>query len=183
MPTDRRPVPEARPLVRRARASEWPELRELRLRALRADPLAFGGTLAEELALPEARWVERADRGATSATSGNWVAEDRTGGLVGSSVLAEVDGEVHLFAMWVDPHHRRAGLGGRLLDAALAWGDHAFPGRVVRLEVNPRQASAVALYRSRGFRATGTRRPLGHQDGEWVEEMVRPPAPPAGERA
>ena len=170
-----RTVDPAPPLVRRTVPSEWSALRELRLRSLRVDPQAFGAALADEERLGEAHWVERARRSSTSPTSGQWVAEAATHGLVGCSVLAEVEGEVHVFAIWVDPAYRGAGLGGRLLDAALAWGAHAFPGRAFKLEVNPRQAAAVALYESRGFRRTGGRRPLGHLDGEWRIEMVRPP--------
>lgn len=164
------------PLVRRVVPSEWKALRELRLRSLRVDPQAFGATLAEEERLEEARWIERAHRGATSPVSAQWVADDATDGLVGSSVLAEVDGQVHVFAMWVDPRFRGTGLGGRLLDAALAWGGHAFPGRTYQLEVNPRQTAAVRLYESRGFRRTGGQRTLGPTDGEWRIEMVRPGA-------
>lgn len=179
-PTSAGDVGAPRPLVRRVRADEWAALKELRLRALRADPRAFGGTLADEESLPEARWVERARRSAASPTEGQWVADDPARGLVGSAVIAQVDGQVHLFAMWVDPQCRRTGLGGRLLDSALSWCAHAFPGRAVQLEVNPRQTAAVHLYETRRFRTTGPRRPLGHMDGEWRIEMVRPPERPGG---
>lgn len=173
------------PLVRRVRADDWEALKALRLRALRTDPQAFGGTLAEEEALPASRWSERARQAATSPVSGQWIAEDAAGGLVGSCVLTELEGRVHVFAMWVDPSVRGRGVGGRLLDAALAWGDHALPGREVQLEVNPRQTTAVQLYEARGFHRTGGRRSLGHMEGEWRIEMVRPPdrrpRPPSGE--
>lgn len=169
------PIEQPAPLIRRVVASEWPALRTLRLQSLRTDPQAFGATLAEEEAMADARWVDRARRGATSPDSGQWVAVDAAGGLVGCSVLAEVEGQVHVFAIWVAPDHRGRGLGGRLLDAALAWGAHAFPGRTFQLEVNPRQVAAVRLYESRGFAPTGGRRSLGHADGAWRIEMTRPP--------
>lgn len=163
----------AAPTIRRARSEEWEAVRDLRLRSLRSDPLAFGSTFAVEKTFDEARWRERATREATSSTSSQWVAEDPSGRLVGSAVIAEVEGRVNVFAMWVEPQLRGQGIGGRLLDAALDWTDQVFPERAVYLEVNPIQTAAVRLYESRGFRATGSLRPLGHTAGQSVIKMVR----------
>ncbi len=161
-------------VVRRSRSTEWPALRRLRLRGLASDPLAFGSTLAEEEAFGEARWRERATSGAESATTAQWVAETPMGELVGGVVIAQIEGDVHVFAMWLEPEFRGRGIGARLLDAGLAWAGTTFPGRSVHLDVNPRQTAAVRLYESRGFRRTGADRPLGHTDGETRFEMTRP---------
>jgi ribosomal protein S18 acetylase RimI-like enzyme len=163
-------------LVRRIRADDWPALRALRLRALATDPMAFGSTLAREQSFEEALWRERASRDATSATSSQWVAEEPSGRFVGSAVVAEMDGALHVFGMWVDPARRGEGLGGRLLDAGLAWAGQALPGGAVVLHVNPSQEVAVRLYLSRGFRKTGKSEPLGHTDGVFIVEMVREPS-------
>jgi len=95
--------------------------------------------------------------------------------LVGVAAVAFVEGEWHVFAMWVDPAFRRRGLGGRLLDAGLAWFRVTAPHRPLRLDVNPQQGDAVRLYESRGFRRTGSSSPLGHTAGETVEAMVLEP--------
>jgi ribosomal protein S18 acetylase RimI-like enzyme len=158
--------------VRRARRGEWRELRDLRLRALEADPLAFSSTADEERSLAEGRWRERAVKGAESPDSSTWVAVGPRGRLVGMAVVAQVEGVQHVFSMWVDPEVRGRGLGGRLLDAALTWARQTCPGGEIHLEVNPRQAAAAALYRSRGFRYTASSRPLGHSGAEAVQEMV-----------
>ena len=158
-------------MVRRAVTAEWQALREFRLRALKSDPLAFGSTLAEEATYDEARWRKRATDGSASSTTSQWVAEDNSGRLVGSIVVAEVDGKVYLFAMWVEPKFRGRGIGAQLLDTGLLWAGSAFPGRDVHLDVNPRQAAAVRLYESRGFRRSADDRPLGHTPGETRYEM------------
>ena len=160
-------------VVRRVLAADWQALRRLRLRALESDPLAFGSTLSEELGVPDQRWRDRATTGAESPTSGQWVAEEVSGELVGSIVVAEVGNQLYVFGMWVEPRLRGRGIGGRLLDTGLAWAAATFPGREVRLDVNPRQAGAVRLYESRGFRRSGPDRPLGHTPGESRYEMVR----------
>ena len=150
----------------------------MRLRALEADPLAFSSTWSEERSRAEGHWQERAATGAGSTDSSTWVAVDPDGRLVGLTVIARVEGVQHVFSMWVAPEFRGQGLGGRLLDAVLAWARRTLPAGEVHLEVNPRQAAAVALYRSRGFRYTGSPSPLGHSGAEVVQEMVLPEPSP-----
>jgi ribosomal protein S18 acetylase RimI-like enzyme len=169
MPASPAPTPIS---VRRVGEPEWERFRELRFRALREDPLAFGSTLEREEHFPEELWRERM----AAPTSSYWIAADPDDRFVGMAVAARLEGEYHIFSMWVEPERRGAGLGGRLLDAALAWVEESTAGAPVRLDVNPRQVAAVRLYRSRGFRATGRSEPLGHSPNETVEAMVRPGA-------
>ncbi len=167
--------------VRRLRAEEWRALRTLRLRALRSDPLAFGSTLATEEAFPDELWQSRTLRGAEAPDQATLVAVAPTGELVGMAVLTLTDSGGNLYGMWVEPAWRGRGLGGKLLDAALAWAARRHAAPTVRLEVNPRQAAAVHLYRSRGFESSDRSRPLEHTAGELVREMVRAPTvPPRG---
>lgn len=169
-------------LIRRSMASEWRALRSLRLRALELDPLAFGSTLAEEKTLDDERWRERAIQDSESSTSAKWVAEEVSGDLVGSAVIAEVDRKVYVFAMWVEPRCRGRGIGARLLDAGLSWARSKFPGQAIHLDVNPRQTAAVRLYESRGFLRSAPDRPLGHSPGEGRYEMIlKAPRSPRGE--
>ena len=158
--------------IRRSRPSEWEALRDLRFRALRSDPLAFGSTLAEELNFDDRRWRQRALDGAQSRASSQWVAEVASGRLIGSVVIAEVEDQVCVFAMWLEPRYRGRGIGAHLLDTGLRWARSTFPGRSVYLDVNPRQAAAVRLYESRGFHRAAPDRPLGHTPGEIRYEMV-----------
>src|SRR3712207_4814173 len=59
------------------------------------------------------------------------------------------DGSVRVGRVYVLPGEQRSGVGRRLLDAALA----RFPGAGrVWLEVEPRNASAIAFYERQGFR-------------------------------
>ncbi len=168
-PSSRGPI-----TVRRARTEEWEELRSLRLRALRTDPLAFGSTLEREEAFPEALWRSRALRGAEASDQATFVAVAHEGTLVGTTVVAGSDQGCNLYGMWVDAPRRGEGAGGLLLDAALGWAASGPWPSVVRLEVNLRQAEAVRLYRSRGFELSGRSRPLEHTPGEVIHEMVRP---------
>ena len=163
-------------IVRPIREEEWEAYRDTRLRALQSDPLAFGSTYERESGFTPERWKELIRSSTHPRKSATWVAVQRTEKLVGMIAVVDIEQTLHVFAMWVDPRFRRKGVGGKLLDAALAWVDDVLQGRSVTLEVNPRQVDAIRLYESRGFRATGRASPLGHTPSERVVEMVRAPA-------
>ncbi len=162
-------------VVRRVRPEEPGLFRSLRLRALETDPLAFGSTLARESAYPPERWATWTREGAEGERTATWVAETANGEPVGMAGVFFLDGEFHVWGMWVAPPFRGTGWGGRLLDELLRWVATTLSGARVRLEVNPEQEAAVRTYLSRGFRFTGSPRPLGHHPPAAVREMVRPP--------
>lgn len=160
--------------IRRAESAEWKPYRDLRLEALRSDPLAFGSTFERETGFTEDQWRDRIARDSPASPSATWVAVDGAERFQGMVVAARVEGVFHLFAMWVAPDLRRRGIGRRLLDAAIEWVGGVAPRNAIVLEVNPRAVAAVRLYESRGFRVTGKSSALDHSPGERVHEMVRP---------
>ena len=68
--------------------------------------------------------------------------------------LAQVAHKAVLWGVFVDPAHRRGGIAGRLLDAAIA---HARGARVLQIHlcVNAENPRAQALYRDAGFETFG----------------------------
>ncbi len=173
-------------LIRRIRPEDSGAWRELRLRSLRLDPMAFGETLERVSQRPDSSWAEWANRAATSTDACSMVAVDAEPRLVGHIGSIWKDGVTLLGAMWVEPAYRRAGVGRRLLDAILTWADEAHPTSEVRLGVVPTQEAAVRLYRERGFVATGKISALEHTPGVNYHEMARrcarsnPDGPPFG---
>ena len=170
---DRIPIVVTTVKTRRLAAADWKAFRDLRLSALKADPLAFGSTLQREEAYPKDRWMSWAESGALGGESATFVAEERPGRLVGMAGVFSDKGEYHVWGMWVSPEYRNRGLGRELLDQLLSWAESTNPGREVCLDVNPVQASAVRLYEARGFRSTGKTSPLGHHEPAVVQEMRR----------
>jgi len=160
-------------VIHRISVDYWKEFRTLRLDALRTDPLAFGSTVERESAYTDDRWREWTRRGAEGEREATFIATGGTDGLVGMTGVFTVDRECHLWGMWVHPRQRGRGIGGRLLDATLEWIDRAGPESRVVLDVNPDQARAVALYRSRGFQFTEKETALGHDAPAIVRQMVR----------
>jgi ribosomal protein S18 acetylase RimI-like enzyme len=153
--------------VRELRPDEWPEARELRLRALADAPTAFLSALEEEQAFADEVWEDRA---AARADRLSLVCE-ADGELVGGAVGIREGADVYLVAMWVAPSHRRRGLGLELVDRIVDW-TRAQGASRVRLEVNERLEPAVGLYERAGFRRTGARRPLPTDPGHDAVELT-----------
>ena len=130
--------------IQRIGPDEWEVFRDLRLRALREAPYAFGSRYEDWAQAPEERWRDRLEN-----VPLNLVAR-MDGGLVGmaSGVIEDEDG-VELISMWVDPAARGCGVADALIEAVVAWartGD-----RSTYLMVRSENARAVSAYTRAGF--------------------------------
>jgi ribosomal protein S18 acetylase RimI-like enzyme len=154
--------------VRRVRAGEADALRDVRLRALADEPLAFGSTHAREAAYPRERWAAWARDSANGPHQVTYFATaDRDDTPVGMA-FAVIDADdamlAHLFALWVAPDARGAGAGGALAAAVVEWAAGR-GAQTLRTAVTVGNDRAARLYDRGGFRDTGIREPLGHSDG------------------
>jgi RimJ/RimL family protein N-acetyltransferase len=145
--------------IRRITIEDWPELRELRLEALRDSPTAFLDTHAEAARRPERAWRAQTTIESVSQSSATFVACDLAGRLVGTAAvgpLPDVPDHVHVHAVYVRPAHRgSAGPAAALVSAAIAWArDHSQAAHLT-LGVHEDNARARAFYRRIGFADTG----------------------------
>ena len=160
--------------VRRIRTDEWPALRDIRLRALRDAPYAFGSTFEEESARTDDRWIDWAADGSVGGRGLTVVADDAGTwiGLARGAPHEAFPGEAGLFSMWVDPTRRSRGVGRELVDAVVTWSiGERFPA--VRLLVAAANPAAIRLYERCGFVDTGVRAPLREGVHELTIEMRR----------
>jgi GNAT superfamily N-acetyltransferase len=148
--------------IRRIRPDEWRELRDLRLRALQDAPDAFGSTYEEESTRSDAEWVDWVDGLVEGSSSFGAIAvddDDRWVGLAVGAPHRDHLGAAGLFAMWVDPAARGAGIGRALVEEIVGWARSVgFP--VLRLLVTSSNDVAVRLYAGCGFSDEGRRLPL-----------------------
>ena len=123
---------------------DWELFREIRLRALREAPYAFGSRYADWVDAPESRWRDR-----VANVPLNLVAR-RGDELLGmaSGVLVGEDG-AGLISMWVDPAARGSGVGAALVETVVAWA--AAAGRTTYLMVRSDNTRAIAAYVRAGF--------------------------------
>ncbi len=148
------PEPRDPALVRPAAPHEWRTWRDLRMRMLLDAPDAFGSTLAEAQALPDAAWQATL---ASDPSHALWFAEqDGVAVGVARAEIAPDRLQAHLYSMWVAPEARRCGAGRALVEAARRWAlEHgAFE---LALEVTEGNLAASELYRRTGFVDTGIR--------------------------
>jgi ribosomal protein S18 acetylase RimI-like enzyme len=147
--------------IRRVGADGWRELRDLRLRALKDAPDAFTATYEDESMQADAHWTGWATAMAEGGSSFGLVAEDE-GRWIGMAVGGphrDFPGEAGLFAMWVDPSVRGAGVARALVEGVVSWArSAAFP--LIRLRVTVSNEAAVRLYVRCGFADAGLRVPL-----------------------
>lgn len=143
--------------VRHVRASEWRQLRELRLRALASDPGAFASTVERESGFADERWRWWAMESETGETQRTFVVVDGREAWCGLALVRVCDGDrsvAMVFAMWVAPSLRGRGLAGRLCDACAEWARGVGLLRL-RLEVVVGNDAAERAYRAAGFEVTG----------------------------
>jgi ribosomal protein S18 acetylase RimI-like enzyme len=157
--------------VRRVRADDADLMRELRLRALRDAPLAFGSNYERELAFDRAVWEERVRANADGRESVGFVLEPAGGMAVGRIHDDEAD-VAQLYGMWVAPEARRGGAGRALVDAVIAWAIDRGARRLIT-QVTEGNDAALRLYERAGFADTGEREPLGHS-GAMTIVLERP---------
>jgi GNAT superfamily N-acetyltransferase len=159
--------------VRRITPADALLLRDVRLRALATDPLAFGSTYALEAPRSPSAWETWAREHASGADKATFLAlREATADAVGLArgERMEEPGQFGLFSMWVDGAERRRGTGRELVEAVAAW-VLASGGTRLRLWVT--QPGARLFYERCGFVDDGRREPLAHSPGITEIGMTR----------
>ena len=151
---------------------DWAVFRELRLRSLLDSPEAFGSTYGDESSQTERAWRDWAAGRWRGGTAAVFAGRTDDGTPVGTATGAEYDAEpgvAHVYAMWVAPDARGAGVGRALLDAVADWASDRGCDRLV-LSVTETNEIARRVYEACGFVDTGERRAL--RDGSDVQTLI-----------
>jgi GNAT superfamily N-acetyltransferase len=135
-------------VIRQLRRDDWERLRDVRLRALAADPDAFLETHATASTFADEVWQERATPSEERVSFGA-DSNGRLDGLV-SAFIATDPATVFLVAMWVAPELRGTGVAGELVESVLDWARARESVRVC-LTVEPTNVRAARLYQRCGF--------------------------------
>ena len=155
------------PVLRVISGDDWAVFRALRLRALADSPDAFGVTLAEAEANPEAIWRGRAEGPGPLLMAYSRESPVAMGGLH----TPENSQEAFVWGMWVDPDSRGQGLGARILRELLDWARRL--DRAVSLHVTEGNDGARRLYEAHAFGSTQEWQPLRDGSELRVETLRR----------
>lgn len=150
----------SRDKIRRVRPDDAGLLRALRLRALAADPGAFGSTYEDTARRDDEHWQAWARAHSAGGDQCTLIAvrDGQAAGMVRAERDPARPGVFWICSLWVAPEARRRALGQRLLAGAEEW-ICASGGRQVELDVVDRETPAVRLYEHAGYRPDGRRAP------------------------
>jgi len=132
--------------------NEWHMYRDIRLRAVKEIPHAFGSTYKEELQMPEHEWKRRLKLNMFFAVDGN----NKVVGMIGAAVdpRQKVKHTAFIISFYVVPESRNQGIGLRLLDHLVS--NLAQKNiKNLYLKVTVDQQAAIKLYKKFGFYITG----------------------------
>jgi len=148
--------------------------KEVRLRALREDPHAFGSTYACESQFDDAEWLRRVERWNGERGVGLLAIDDVTLCGIAGSLLDENDPtHAQLVSMWIAPTHRQLGVGRLLVDEVFNWA-RSRSVRTMLLMVVSNNDSAIRFYERLGFTRTGRTDPYPNDPAIVEYEMSRP---------
>ena len=147
--------------------------KEVRLRALREDPSAFGSTFASESQFDDAEWLRRVECWNGERGAGFLAMDDTTPCGLAGSLLDESDAtRAQLVSMWTARTHRQHGVGRLLVNEVLNWA-RARNIRTMLLMVVSNNDSAIRFYERLGFTRTGRTDPYPNDPAIVEYEMSR----------
>ena len=146
---------------------DWQQLRDLRIRATKEVPLAFGRTTKEEAEKTEEEWREQ-------LKDSYYYGAKEEGALIGMLRVAHEKDEMRahiaqIYGVYVAPEARGKKIGRSLMDIALkelTQNQHILK---VRLSVAETQKEALNLYSAYGFKQVGIFQKEGKFDGRYID--------------
>jgi ribosomal protein S18 acetylase RimI-like enzyme len=147
--------------------------KEVRLRALRDTPSAFGSTYERESQFPDEEWIARAVRWNGEKGVGFLAMDGDIGcGIAGSFLDQEDPTRAQLISMWTAATHRRQGVGRLLVDEVVAWA-RMRGASTLQLMVTSVNEPAMRFYERLGFTRTGRTGPYPNDPVVIEYEMAR----------
>jgi len=142
---------------RRACKNDVALFREVRLKALRDSPEAFGSTYESALQRDQGSWEEQLWSTTTGGNRNTQFAfeEDQ---CVGIAALYREPGAASgdILMMWIDPGYRGSSAASLLVDELISWAKESGISAVF-LDVTDSNSRAIRFYENQGFEDTGER--------------------------
>ena len=154
--------------VKKLPPDRWKDYQDLRLEALRSDPLAFGSSYEEEKILTRDEWEKRIKNALFALLN------DKPVGMIVYVVNNKVKTKhvANIFGVYVKKEYRGQGIGKKLFENVLKIIQKNADISKIKLTVNPEQKAAVKLYEKYGFELVGRLREELKVDDKFYDELV-----------
>jgi len=155
-------------VIKKLEEDRWKEHRDLRLDALKEEPIAFGSSYDEEKSISEEEWRKRM-KNAWFALS-----DDKLIGMIGyfQNNNVKTKHAANLYGFYVTKKYRGQGVGKKLIDSSLMHIQERKDVVKIKLTVNPKQVSAVKLYQNYGFNIVGQLKKELCVEGRYYDELI-----------
>jgi ribosomal protein S18 acetylase RimI-like enzyme len=128
--------------VKKLPPDRWQDYRDLRLEALKSDPIAFSSSYEEELTLTKEIWQGRVRNALFALKNSELV------GMVAIVLNDRVKTKhiAHIFSVYVKKEYRNQGIGTKLIARAIEYAEESKDISKIKVSVNPEQSFAMRLY-------------------------------------
>lgn len=134
---------------------QWNIFKEIRLEDLRQSPNSFGSTFEVECFFTQNDWVNKLK----NTKDLHLVALSDNFKPIGLIILRPYQEQVGIFAMYVNPTFRGRGIASDLIHAVIKYAIKKNFSEII-LDVYDHNASAIELYKRKGFIFTGVKSTL-----------------------
>lgn len=154
--------------VKKLEEDRWKEYRDLRLEALKKEPIAFGSSFDEEKNISEEEWKRRVGNALFA------LSEDKLVGMIvyvqGNKIKTKHI--ANIYGVYVTEEYRGQGVGRKLIDSVLEEIKKSKDVVKINLTVNPEQKAAVKLYQNSGFKIVGQLKKEFLVVGRFYDELI-----------
>ncbi|MFX0132917.1 MAG: GNAT family N-acetyltransferase [Candidatus Hodarchaeota archaeon] len=154
--------------VKKLSSERWKEYRDLRLEALKSDPIAFSSSYEEEKNITEDEWKKRINNALLAFSN------DKLVGII-VYIINNKNKTKHIaniFGVYVKKEYRRQGIGKKMIENALKIIQKNVIVSKIKLGVNPELKAAVKLYEKCGFNIVGRLKNELKVDGKFYDELI-----------
>ena len=158
-----------KPKVIQLLPNDWLRLKEIRLRALKSNPEAFGPKYEDELAQSESQWRARFEKEDYLIASIN---EIDVGILYIEVLKGDHDTTCWIGGCWTDPQYR----GQKVMSSLFRFIDRNCQTKGWQrqgLGVWTHNSDAIKAYEALGFKVAGNAMPSDNYPGQFFQHMVR----------
>lgn len=155
--------------ILKLRPEDWERFKEIRLKALQSDPLAFGSSYEEEVNRTEEVWRQK--------LGSSWAyAAVVSGKLIGMVRVVFEQGKhvrhvANVISLFVDPVYRGKGVGEMIMKKVLTDLHDNSVVIKINLSVNAKQETAINLFRRIGFTGSGVSKKGIKVNGVYYDQL------------